>query len=513
MVPANMIAEAFANTFTPMCLFLIWFGTIIGIIFGSIPGLSATMAVVLFLPLTFGMETTQGLALLCGLYMGGISGGLISAILLKIPGTPSSISTVFDGGPMAERGEAGRALGVGILFSALGSILGILALMFISPLLAMVCLLFSAADYFAVAVFALSIIASLSGKDMLNGLFAGLIGIAFSMVGMAPIDAAVRFTFGNYQLMSGFDITVLLIGVFAITDIILSGFGREHLADKMEKKKYKLRGYGLSVQEFIQQIPNLIISSIIGIGIGILPGIGGSTSGLLAYTTAKNRSKYPEKFGTGIIDGVIASETANNATVGGSMIPLLCMGIPGNTVAAIFLGGLQVHAISPGPLIFDKSGQYVYGIYLALIISTIFMLIFERLLLPLFVKLLDIPKHILLPCIVVMCCVGGYSANSRVFDVQCILIFGLLGLLFKFLKIPSTPLIIGFIVGAMFEENLRQALQAGHGSWSVFLTRPIAMGFFIVTIISCFMTVRKNLADKKAAEAAGKAFDTSEEEG
>ena len=292
MVPANMVAEAFANTFTPMCLFLIWFGTIIGIIFGSIPGLSATMAVVLFLPLTFGMETTQGLALLCGLYMGGISGGLISAILLKIPGTPSSISTVFDGGPMAEKGEAGRALGVGILYSFLGSVLGIFALMFVSPLLAKVCLLFSAADYFAVAVFALSIIASLSGKDMLNGLIAGLIGIALSMVGMAPIDAVVRFTFGNYQLMSGFDITVLLIGVFAITDIILSGFGRDHLADKMEKKKYKLKGYGLSMTEFIQQIPNTIISALIGIGIGILPGIGGSTSGLLQPLQVSGEVRY-----------------------------------------------------------------------------------------------------------------------------------------------------------------------------------------------------------------------------
>ena len=513
MIAPEMIAQAFANTFNPMCLFLIWFGTVIGIIFGSIPGLSATMAVVLFLPLTFGMETTQGLALLCGLYMGGISGGLISAILLKIPGTPSSISTVFDGGPMAERGEAGRALGVGILYSFLGSILGIFALMFVSPLLARVCLLFGAADYFAVAVFALSIIASLSGKDMLNGLIAGLIGIMLSTVGMAPIDAVVRFTFGNYQLMSGFDITVLLIGVFAITDIIISGFEREHLADKMEKKKYQLKGYGLSVQEFIQQIPNTIISAVIGIGIGILPGIGGSTSGLLAYTAARNRSKYPEKFGTGIIDGVIASECANNATIGGSMIPLLCMGIPGNTVSAIFLGGLQVHAISPGPLIFNKSGQYVYGIYLALIVSSVCMLVFERLGLPIFVKLLDIPKHILLPCIVVMCAVGGYSANSRVFDVQCILLFGLLGLLFKVLKIPSTPLIIGFIVGSMFEENLRQALQAGHGSWSIFLTRPIAMAFFIITVVSCFLTVRKNIQEKKRAEAAGEEFDTAEEEG
>ena len=508
-----MIATAFANVFNPMCLFLIWAGTMIGIIFGSIPGLSATMAVVLFLPMTFSMEPTMGLALLVGLYMGGISGGLISAILLKIPGTPSSISTVFDGGPMAEKGEAGRALGVGILASTVGSLIGIFALIFISPMLAKVCLLFSAADYFGVAVFSLCIIAALSGKDLLKGILSGLLGIALSMVGMAPIDAEIRYTFGNYQLLSGFNITVLLIGVFAVTDIIVAGMGRRSLVLGIEKKKYKLRGYGMSVKECIEQIPNFIISSIIGIAIGILPGIGGSTGGLMAYTAEKSRSKNPEKFGTGCIEGVIASETANNAVIGGSLVPLLCMGIPGNTVAAIFLGGLTVHGISPGPLIFDKAGQYVYGIYLALIVSTIFMFIFERLGLPVFAKLLDIPKHILLPCIMVMCCVGAYSANSRVFDVQCVLMFGIIGLVLKIFKMPSTPIIIGFILGPMFEENLRQALQASHGSWSIFVTRPICCSFLVIAVVFVFFIVRGNLKSKKVAEAKGENFDTAEEEG
>lgn len=362
----EMFTTAIGNVFNPMCLFLIWGGTMLGIIFGSIPGLSATMAVVLFLPLTFGMEPTMGLALLVGLYMGGISGGLISAILLKIPGTPSSISTVFDGGPMAE---------------------------------------------------------------------------------------------------------------------------------------------------FITQIPNFIISSVIGIVIGILPGIGGSTGGLLAYTAEKSRSKYPEKFGTGIIDGVIASESANNAVIGGSMVPLLCMGIPGNTVAAIFLGGLLVHGISPGPLIFQNSGEYVYGIYLALIVSTVFMVIFERLGLPIFTKLLDIPKHILLPIIMVMCCVGAFSSDSRAFDVMCVLAFAMVGLLFKTFKLPSTPLIIGFILGPMFEENLRRALMASHGDWTTFVTHPISCVFLLVAVVFCTITVRKNLKEKKAAEAKGETFDTAEEEG
>lgn len=493
-----MVLEAFSLVFNPVCLMLILIGVIVGIIFGSIPGLSATMAIVLFLPMSFGMEPMNGISLLVGLYLGGISGGLISAILLKIPGTPSSISTVFDGGPMAEKGEAGKALGIGILYSFIGGLISIFALMFVSPYLAAVTLKFTPVEYFAVAIFSLTIIASLSGNSLLNGLLSGLFGIALSLVGMAPVDAFTRFTFGQYQLLSGFDIVVILIGVFAVTDIILAGYGRKHLADKMEKKAFQLKGFGITMAEFKGQIMNMIRSSLIGIGIGILPGIGGSTAGLLAYTAQKNSTKYPEKFGTGIIDGVIASETSNNAVIGGSLIPLLTMGIPGNTVTAIFLGGLTIHGISPGPLIFDKSGQYVYGIFLALIVANIFMIIFERGGLRIFVKLLDIPKHILLPIIMVCCVVGGYSSNSRIFDVWCIFLFGLLGLVFKKIKVPTTPLIIGFILGSMAEENLRRALQASNGDLSVFFTRPISLVFLVVAFVSVAMTLKKSYQAKKS---------------
>ncbi|WP_022818838.1 tripartite tricarboxylate transporter permease [Fusobacterium russii] len=485
-----MILEALSLVLNPICLMLILLGVIVGIIFGSIPGLSATMAVVLFLPMSFGMSPMNGISLLVGLYLGGISGGLISAILLKIPGTPSSISTVFDGGPMADKGEAGRALGIGILYSFLGGMISILALIFVSPYLAAITLKFTPVEYFSIALFSLTIIASLSGNSLINGLLSGLFGIALALVGMAPIDALTRFTFGHYQLLSGFDIVVILIGVFAVTDIIMSGYERKHLADKMEKKSFQLKGFGISLKEFKEQTMNLIRSSLIGIGIGILPGIGGSTAGLLAYTAQKNSTKYPEKFGTGIIDGIIASETSNNAVIGGSLIPLLTMGIPGNTVTAIFLGGLTIHGISPGPLIFDKSGQYVYGIFIALIIANLFMLIFERAGLRIFVKLLDVPKHILLPIIMVCCVVGAYSSNSRIFDVWCVLAFGIMGLLFKKFKIPTTPLIIGFILGKMAEENLRRALQASDGNLTVFFTRPISLVFLIVALVSITLTVK-----------------------
>ena len=500
-----MILNGILLVLNPVCLGLILFGVLVGIIFGAMPGLSATMAVVLFLPLSFGMEAMNGIALLVGLYLGGISGGLITAILLKIPGTPSSIATVFDGGPMADKGEASKALGAGILYSFLGGLISILALIFIAPSLAKITLKFTPAEYFSIAIFSLTIIASLSGKSLLKGLLSGVFGMLLSMVGMAPLDSFTRFTFGQFQLLSGFDIVVILIGVFAVTDIMLAGFGRRSLSAKMEKTEFKLKGFGISWLEFKQQFGNLARSALIGIGIGILPGIGGSTAGLLAYTATKNASKYPEKFGTGIVDGVIASETSNNAVIGGSLIPLLTMGIPGNTVTAIFLGGLMIHGISPGPLIFVKSGDIMYGIFTALIIANIFMIIFETAGLKWFVKLLDIPKHLLLPIIMVLCIVGSFSTASRIFDVWCVVAFGLLGLLFKKFQIPSTPLIIGVILGPMAEENLRRALMASGGDWSIFVTRPISAVFLAVAAISMFMSLKKHWISYQEAKATSAA--------
>ena len=481
----------------PVCLGLILVGVIIGIIFGSIPGLSSSMALILFLPMSFGMEPMNGIALQVGLNLGGISGGLISAILLKIPGTASSIATVFDGGPMAEKGEAGRALGVGILTSFVGGLISIFALMFISPYLAKVTLAFTSAEYFSIAVFALTIISSLSGDSLIKGILAGLFGISLSLVGIAPVDGAIRFTFGKSQLYGGFTTVELLIGLYAVTDIIRTGFERRHIINSQTKYTYNLKGYGIGFKEYLAHWRNIIQSALIGLGIGILPGIGGSTSSLLAYTAAKSTSKYPEKFGTGIVDGLIASETANNALIGGSLIPLITMGIPGNVATAIFLGGLTIHGISPGPLVFAKSGQYIYGIFIALLVANVFMLICERAGLRMFVKLLDIPKYFLLPVVMVCCVVGAYCANFSIFDVWCVAVFGLIGLGFKYLKVPSTPMIIGFILGPMTEENFRQALMQTGGNPSIFFTRPLSLIFLLIAAASVAMTIRKQVIARK----------------
>lgn len=491
----------------PICLVLILVGVIIGIIFGAIPGLSATMAMILFLPMSFGMEPMNGISLLVGLYLGGISGGLISAILLKIPGTPSSIATVFDGGPMADNGEAGKALGVAILTSFVGGMISIFALMFISPLLAKVTLAFTSAEYFSIAIFALTIIASLSGKKLMNGVLSGLFGLALATVGIAPVDGLIRFTFGSSKLYGGFSSVVILIGVYAVTDIIVTGFRRKGIdGSNVTKYKYELKGYGVGLLEYLSHWLNILMSSLIGLSIGILPGIGGSTASLLAYTTAKSMSKHPEKFGTGIIDGVIASEASNNAVIGGSLIPLITMGIPGNVATAIFLGGLTIHGISPGPLIFMKSGQFVYGIFIALIVANFFMLIVERIGLRTFVRMLDIPKYILLPIVMVCCIIGAYCTNFSIFNVWTVALFGLVGLLFKYLEIPATPMIIGFILGSMTETSLRQALMQSKGNWSIFFTRPISLIFLLIAAFSVVMTIRKQVAARKTMSF------TSEEE-
>lgn len=499
-----MILEGLTSVLlSPTCLMLITLGVIVGIIFGSIPGLSATMAVVLFLPMSFGMTPINGISLLMGLYIGGISGGLISAILLKIPGTPSSIATVFDGGPMAEKGQAGKALGIGILYSFIGGMISIAALIFISPWLASIALKFTPFEYFSIALFSLTIIASLSGDSLINGVISGLFGMALALVGIAPIDGYMRFNFGNVNLLAGFDIVVILIGVFAVTDIILTGYGRKTLDKKGNLTKYEIKGFGVSLKEFKEQFGNMIRSSLIGLGIGILPGVGGSTSSIIAYSAAKSASKHPEKFGTGIIDGVIASESSNNATTGGALIPLLTMGIPGNTVTAVMLGALTIHGISPGPLIFEKNGAVMYGIFAALIVANVVMLYAEYAGLKWFVKLMDIPKHILLPIIMVLCAVGAFATANKSFDVLMLFVFGFVGFLFKKFKIPSTPFIIGFILAPMAETNLRRSLMVSKGSLLPFVTRPISLIFLVVAVVSVVMTLKKRRDElKKSAQVA-----------
>lgn len=477
----------------PLTIIFIFVGVAAGIIFGAIPGLTATMAITMFLPVTYTMSPIDGISTLVTLYIGGISGGLISAILLNIPGTPSSVATCFDGRPLAIKGQAGKALGVGIVFSFIGTIFSIIALIIISPLLAKVAIKFGPYEYCALAVFSLSLVITLTGKDLIKGLMSAAIGAMIATVGLAPIDSVKRFTFGNVQLNAGFQLLVLLIGLFAISEVISTAESVNREEEFTIEQNVKIKGFGFSLSEFFSQIRNAIRSSIIGLVVGILPGIGGGISCMLSYTAAKNASKTPDKFGTGVIDGVVASETANNAGIGGAMIPLLTLGIPGDAATAMLLGGLMVHSVSPGPLIFDKNGVIVYGIFMAMIIASIAMLILELFGIKLFMNVLKVPKNYLLPLIVTLCVVGAFGNTNRPFDVVCVLIFGLVGFLLSKAKIPQIPLIMGFILGPIFELNLRRAAQLYVSEPGSLFQHPIALVFGAIAVLVIVFSLKKQV--------------------
>ena len=412
----------------PLTIFLVFIGTAVGIVFGAVPGLTATVAIAMFLPVTFNMTATTGVSTLVALYIGGISGGLISAILLNMPGTPSSIATCFDGRPLALKGEAGKAIGVGVVFSFIGTLLGIAAMFFIAPWLASLTIKFGPWEYFAVTFFSLTLIASLSGNNIVKGVMTAVFGMMFATIGLAPVDGVERFTFGSIEMTSGFSMLSVLVGLYAISEVMKTA-GAMQFDDTMGMKttEFHIKGFGFSMKEFLSQIGNCIRSALIGIGIGILPGIGGGTSNILSYSIAKNQSKHPEKFGTGIIDGVVASETANNATIGGAMIPLLTLGIPGDTVTAMLLGGFVIHGIQPGPLLFESHGDVVYGVFIAMILSSFFMLLWSFGAMRLFIKVLKVPKNYLYPIIIVLCTLGAYAINTRTFDAIAMVFFGVVG--------------------------------------------------------------------------------------
>lgn len=491
------------------CIISIFGGMFIGIIFGSVPGLSATMALALFLPVTYSMSPVNAIVLLISLYIGGISGGLISAILTGIPGTPSSVATCFDGYPLTKKGHGTKALGVGIVFSFMGTVFSTVILIFLAPGLANVAIQFGAYEYFAVALFSLSMMTGLSGDNIFKGIISGIMGCMFATVGMDSIGAVKRYTFGSDSLVNGFDVLPVLIGLFAISEIIIRA---ENAKFEKQSKDVKvdikgIKGFGFSVKEFISQIKNFFICSTIGTGIGILPGIGGGAANVMAYSVSKAQSKHPEKYGTGVIDGVVASEASNNAAIGGALVPLLALGIPGDTVTAMLLGGLTLHGITPGPLMFTTNVDIVYAVFVTMIIGSIVMLFMEFYGLRAFAAILGVPKYYLLPGIFLFCIIGAYGARNNFFDVWAVLLFGVVGYLFNKLKIPSAPFILGFIIGPLAETNLRRGIMFASGDFLVFFKQPIALLFFVMTAVSLGFSIRKQIRNSRAGRMEADAFE------
>lgn len=475
---------SFGAMLQPVPLGLILIGVFSGVVIGAIPGLNGAVLVALSLPLTFGWEPLNGIALLVGQYVGVISGGLISATLLNIPGNASSMMTTLDASPMARKGRPDRALQLGIIASVIGGLFSWLALVFLSPPLATLALKFGPHEYFALVLVALMLISSLSDGSMVKALIGAALGMVAAFPGIDTITAQPRLTLGFSQMNAGFDLLAVLLGVFAVTQLLADSASGAAAGDRV---RLTAKMTWIKTRDITSQGLNLFRSSLIGTWIGILPGVGGSVGGIVSYVTAKNFSKTPEKYGTGCDDGVVASEAANSATVGGALIPMITMGIPGSIIDVILIAALTIHNIRPGPLLFENEPQIVYGFMSVLFIANILMLVIMLAGIRWFAKLIDVPSNYLVPVLLLLCVVGAYAVNNRVFDVWVMFAFGLVGLLFRAWKIPIAPFVIGFILTPIAESNFRTALIVSENNLVDFVTRPVTALFLAISVAILFL--------------------------
>lgn len=462
-------------------------GVFLGIIFGAIPGFTATLGVALLLPFTYNLGPYMGLSLLLGIYVGAISGGLISATLLSIPGTPASIVTTFDAYPMAKKGNPQLALSIGIFSSLIGGLFSLMILIMVAPQLANLALAFGPHEYLSLGIFGISVVVCVTSNDLTKGMISAVFGLLIAVYGMDPVVAKSRFTFGSYLLDGGFSILPTLMGFYAINQVLLDITEKQGDISEKKNELFNLsrKLFALPPIKLIKKSwLNFLRSGIIGTFIGILPGAGGSAAGFFAYDQAKKASKTPEKFGEGHYEGIVASETANNSVTGGALIPLMTLGIPGDTVTAILLGGLLIHGLRPGPMLFRDNISVVGTIFAAMFLANILMFFIENVMLRFFSKIINVPKHILMPTILIMCMVGVFSLNNRVFDMWVSLVFGIIGFVFVKVKIPPAPLILGYILEPIIEKNFRIMVMSGEGNLEYFIQRPIAVILLIATLIS-----------------------------
>lgn len=480
-----MIFEALS---APNLVFLVLLGTGLGIAVGAIPGLTGAMLISLSLPLTFGMDGQSALAFLVAMYVGSVSGGLITATLLRMPGTPASIITTLDGYPMAQSGKAGRALGLGIGASFIGGILSWIALALVAKPIAELSTALGPWEFFSLVLMSLVLVVGVSGKSLSRGALSCLLGILCALPGTAPGSGELRLTFGFSAMDDGFKLLPVLIGLFALSRVFAAPPGNATEETKVEGKIM------LKLREWKTHWMNLLRSSTIGTGVGILPGIGANIGSLIAYSTARATSKEAVKFGTGSDEGVVASESANNATVGGALVPLIALGIPGSVIDAILLGAFVIHGLQPGPMLFANEPKIVSTIISSYLWANIAMVIMMLLSARWISKLARIKHHILIPIVAAFCVLGTYSLANRFFDVWVMIGFGVAGCLLERWRIPLAPFVIGFVLTPLGEESMVAALMSSGGGWAPLFTRPMSLCFLVLAAILLFWSLRQRRA-------------------
>jgi putative tricarboxylic transport membrane protein len=476
---ATYLYEAILTVLTPLNILVLALSVGSGLIMGMLPGLSATMAIALLTGLTYNFPTQTALISLLGVYVGSISGGCQSAILLNIPGTPASAATALDGFPMAKRGDGGHAIFLATTSSMLGTLLSVVFVLTLTPFLTSMALKFASWEFFLLSIFGIMICGALTAKgNALKGWMSGILGLLVAMVGLDTVDTFARFSFGNVNLMSNIQLIPVMIGLFGFPEIVRS-FKKEGEGAPIKVSKFQPKhGFSVVARNWVA----VIRSSMIGVMVGIIPGVGEDTGGWLSYWASKSRSKNPESFGTGNELGIISAETGNNACIGGALIPVLSLAVPGSAPAAVLLAAFLMHGYRPGPLLMTESPSFVYSVSIYLIASSIIMWFLSLLISRGTVRILGIKKKLLMPIIFLLCVIGSYLINYNLFDIKVMFVFGLIGLALSATNFPAAPFLLGVILGPMTDSNLRRGLRLSDGSFLPLLQRPICIFFLIIII-------------------------------
>jgi putative tricarboxylic transport membrane protein len=483
--------QSLASFMTPESVFFALASSLVGVIIGALPGLTATMGVALMTTLTIKLPSSQALLILICTYVGAIYGGSRSAILLNIPGTPASAASCLDGYALARQGHAGRAMGIATSGSVLGTLIGMFFLALFTPVLGDVALKFGAYEFFWLAIFGVIISATLTGGDALKGWITGIAGLFIATIGQDGIHAHERFAFGNRDLAGGFSLVPALVGAFGFAEILVAMKERRPVprVNPFDSVIPKIR-------DVLQYWRTIIRSGVIGTFVGIVPGVGEDVAAWSSYAAAKRASKEKEKFGKGSVEGLMAAETGDNACVPGAIIPVLTLQIPGSAPAAVLMAAMLIHGVKPGPMIMVESPQFVYDVVAMMLIATLGILIYGLTLTRLLVQVLKVPTTLIVPMIFVLCVVGTYALAQRLFDVWTMLLFGVIGFVLRQYRFPVAPLVLGIVLGDLMEKNLRRGLVLSDGDLTPFFTRPISAvlcGIIVLVVVLRLPAVRRRL--------------------
>jgi len=481
--------QGFLQAIDPRAILYLLVGTFSGLIIGTLPGLTATMAVAILTPLTFWLSPNEGLAMLIGVWNSAIFSGGISAILINTPGTPASIASTFDGFALTKKGMAGLALGINVVFSFIGGILGVVALILVGFPLARFALSFGPAEYFTLAIFGLSTMVAVSGKSILKGMISGFIGFSIALVGLDPIFGSERFTFGRMELLSGISFVPVMIGLFGIGEVLSQIFTKSRTTSADTQTVTQIKRVIPTFKEVKDLTPVALLSSLIGVVIGVIPGAGADIAGLVAWDQSRRIAKRPEEYGKGSLEGLAASTTANNACLGGALTTMMALGLPGDAVTAILIGAFIIYGVQPGPIMFRDHASFVYMVITLMILANVAFLAVGFFFSKVLTKFLSLPQSFIWSTIIILSLVGSYAINNSAFDLMIVFLSGVLGFIFRLLDVPLGPIVLALILGPMAEANMRRALILSGGSFTTFFTRPISLILLILSAASLLTSV------------------------